>query len=141
MGRTPIYTPEERKERRRITQARYRLKQGIPVGMPPGPRPKDEVRYVADWSPRIVVSQKKQTMIMPKSKLNANSSVEDVREWIVEVCARLSECDNPSAWASAAAIMQRNLELLIKLTPPPQPEHEPRPRITIELDDKDEICD
>lgn len=135
MSRVSQYTEEERKERRRIAQARYRLKQGTKVGCPPGRPPRGKIRTLADWAPQVV--KEISVLPKPKRKINANSTIEEIREWITEVCLNLSNCDNPAAWASAASIMQRNLELLIKLTPPPKPEPEERERVQIEIEEKD----
>lgn len=136
MSRTSKYTEEEKKARRAIAQARYRLKKGQMVGMPPGRPPKDGVRTVADWTPRVMDNRPK--IIMPKTPLSASSSIEEIREWITNVCIALSQSENPAAWASAAMIMQRNLELLAKLTPPEKPKPEPRPRIQITIEDTDD---
>lgn len=135
MGRKSIYSEEERAQRRAIAQARYRLSKGVKVGLPPGRPPAGQVRTIADYAPKVV--QQKSQIILPKRQLSAHASADEIREWIIEVCDSLSKCDNPAAWASAASIMQRNLELLIKLEPPKPVEPKKRPRCEILIDENE----
>lgn len=133
-GRPTKYaTEEERKLARKHAMDRYRLRHGEAVGMGGGRLPAGIKREVVDVGTKII--RETYEVPLPKIKLTADSTVEDIRKWIVQVCENLSNCPQPAAWASAATIMQRNLELLIKLTPPPAPVREERPRITITLDD------
>lgn len=136
MGRKSIYSEEERAQRRAITQARYRLSKGVKVGLPPGRPPAGQIRTIADVVPKVI--QQKPRIVLPKRKLSANATTEEIREWVVGVCESLANCENPAAWASAASIMQRNLELLIKLEPPKPVEPKKRPRIEILIDENNE---
>lgn len=137
MGRPPKYhTEEERKLAKKHALDRHRLKKGMAVGCTGGRPPAGLKREVKDIG-GIQVVRETYDFPAPKMKLTATSTPDDIRKWIVQVCENLSNCPVPAAWASAATIMQRNLELYLKLTPPPPPPREERPRATIIINEKD----
>lgn len=132
-----VYTPEERKERRRIANAKYRASKGCMVGVGGGRRPsyeKTTMRQIGD-----VFVQSSKPVFIPKSskRLTKDSKIEDIVEWCMEVAESLKECPNPAAWGSALTSVLKLIQILEAQLPPPIQEVQPRPRVAIVIEENE----
>lgn len=133
-----VYTPEERKERRRIANAKYRASKGCMVGVGGGRRPsyeKTTMRQIGD-----VFIQQSEPVFIPKStkRITKDSKIEDIIDWCMEVAESLRECPNPAAWASSLNGVLKLIQILEAQLPPPIQEVQPRPRVAIVIEDDEE---
>ena len=70
----------------------------------------------------------------PTVQLTADSKLEDLLPWALEVAESLRSCGNPAAWASSLNSVLKIIEFLDKKLPPVLPEAKPRPRRAILID-------
>lgn len=136
MGR-PRLSDEERRKRRAISYARYRIKKGqIPgaVGKPSS-NINRETTVVNDT---VFVKTGPKRVGIPY--LPKNPTADDMREFVLALAENAAQVGSAPAMIAAAQTLQKEIDRWEK-TNPPQPEPpKPRPRIPVAIEIEKVVC-
>lgn len=133
-------TKEERAKRlNRERQLRHRIRRGDPSVMRGRDQDKNVTTIVVGDK---IIHHKKEAKTKaqewrprPTITLHKKSTIEDMREWCMDVAEELRQCSVPAAWASALNSILKLIENLDKKMPQKLPEVKERPRATIIIED------
>lgn len=136
MGR-PRLSDEERKKRRAVADARYRMKIGkVPgaIGRPPA-NVEREKEVVAG---NLFVKESPRRVKMPL--LPTNPTPQDLKDFILALAEEAARSGSAPAMIAAANTLQKEIDRFERTNPPKAEPPKPRPRIPVEVEIEKVIC-